>query len=187
METEIEIEQQRQRGPVTLGDVIVAIGDGDPRTTYAGAVRKILGRGSLSTIQRHLMTLRQQMDAEDQISGEVVEVVLPAVPGGIEEMSKTLVQKTWELSYRTVQSTLQAQLLSAAQKIERLEAEIDAARSDVASMLDDLEAAEQRAEAADKRARIAERERDEALNMLYLVREIHEKVDHLAHGVGQAS
>ena len=50
-------------GPVTLDDVRAALGGTDPSSTNAGALRRQLGRGSLSTIQKHLDTIRQELAA----------------------------------------------------------------------------------------------------------------------------
>ena len=52
--------EQMTTGPVTFDDVRQALGDQDPAGTNAGALRKLLGRGSLSTIQKHLDALRAQ-------------------------------------------------------------------------------------------------------------------------------
>lgn len=48
----------RKISPITLLDVKHALGNIDPNTTHAGAVRQILGRGSHTTIQKHLDTIR---------------------------------------------------------------------------------------------------------------------------------
>lgn len=47
-------------GPVTLDDVRAVLADTDANATNAGAVRRLLGRGSLSTLQKHLDTIRAE-------------------------------------------------------------------------------------------------------------------------------
>lgn len=47
-------------GPITLVDVRAALGETDPATTNASALRAIIGRGSFATIQKHLDTIRQE-------------------------------------------------------------------------------------------------------------------------------
>ncbi|MBK6559920.1 MAG: DNA-binding protein [Comamonadaceae bacterium] len=46
-------------GPISLADVRQALADTDPSGTNAGALRKIMGRGSYPTIQKHLDAIRQ--------------------------------------------------------------------------------------------------------------------------------
>lgn len=50
--------EQPNAGPITLDDVRNAIGETDPNSTNAGKLHKILGRGSMATIQKHLMQVR---------------------------------------------------------------------------------------------------------------------------------
>ena len=76
--------EQMTTGPVTFDDVRAALGDQDPTGTNAGAVRRIIGRGSLSTIQKHLDTLRAQ-------------AVQPAAeaPGKVPDAPQDLIQGVW--------------------------------------------------------------------------------------------
>ena len=45
-------------GPITIDDVRQALADFrlNPSSTNAGAIRKIIGRGSYATVQKHLDT-----------------------------------------------------------------------------------------------------------------------------------
>ena len=64
-----------QQGPVTFDDVRSALGDTDPNSTNAGALRRTLGRGSLSTIQKHLDAIRSEGAAQAlEVSGGAPEV-----------------------------------------------------------------------------------------------------------------
>lgn len=47
-------------GPISLADVRQALADTDPSDTNAGTLRKIMGRGSYATIQKHLDAIRQE-------------------------------------------------------------------------------------------------------------------------------
>ena len=50
--------EQPNAGPITIDDVRNAIGETDPNSTNASKLREILGRGSMATIQKHLMQVR---------------------------------------------------------------------------------------------------------------------------------
>ena len=61
-----KLNMEQNTGPVGFEDVRAALGDQDPASTNAGALRRTLGRGSLSTIQKHLDTLRTQAVQREQ-------------------------------------------------------------------------------------------------------------------------
>ena len=86
-------------GPVTFEDVRDALGEVDPAQTNAGALRRTLGRGSLSTIQKHLDTLRTQ-------------AVQPAVeaPGKVPDAPQDLIQVVWAQAWATAQALVQTAL-----------------------------------------------------------------------------
>ena len=65
-------------GPVTIDDVrkVLSSAEVDPRKTNSGAVRRMLGRGSMATIQRHLEVLRAELEPKTPaLDGEI-----PVVP-----------------------------------------------------------------------------------------------------------
>jgi hypothetical protein len=108
-------------GNLTLQDVRQALGDTDPNNTNSGALRRVLGRGSLSTIQKHLDTIR-------------AEGAAPALElaGAAPEAPKDLVAAVWSAAWATAQArTLgalaQAQALAAQQGQELTTARADAA------------------------------------------------------------
>lgn len=47
-------------GPITLDDVRQALADTDPTATNAGALQKLIGRGSNATVQKHLDAIRAE-------------------------------------------------------------------------------------------------------------------------------
>ena len=108
-------------GPVTIEDTRAALGDTDPSSTNAGALRRILGRGSLSTLQKHLDTIRQELAAP----------ALEAL-GTAPDAPKELVQALWSAAWTAAQAKTsgalaQAQALAAQQAQALKVAQQDAA------------------------------------------------------------
>lgn len=138
-------------GPVSFEDVRQALGDQDPAQTNAGALRKLLGRGSLSTIQKHLDTLRTQ--AVEPAMQEVGEVPKPP---------SDLLQGLWAMAWGQAQAMVQAALSAALTKAEALanllgiaqadavaaQAEADQARDDLMAVAARLEGVEGQHKAA---------------------------------------
>ena len=137
-------------GPVTFEDVRDALGEVDPAQTNAGALRRTLGRGSLSTIQKHLDALRAQ-------------AVQPAAPeaGEVPTPPSDLLQGLWAMAWGHAQAMVQTALAAALAKAEALgqalgiaqadavaaQAEADQARDDmvaVVARLESLDAENQR-------------------------------------------
>ena len=137
--------EQMTTGPVTFDDVRQALGDQDPAQTNAGALRKLLGRGSLSTIQKHLDTLRTQ-------------AVQPAVeaPGKVPDAPQDLIQVVWAQAWATAQALVQTALASAQAKAEALahllgiaEADAVAAQAEADEARDALGAVQARLDSVD--------------------------------------
>ena len=137
--------EQMTTGPVTFDDVRQALGDQDPAQTNAGALRKLLGRGSLSTIQKHLDTLRTQ-------------AVQPAVeaPGKVPDAPQDLIQVVWAQAWATAQALVQTALATAQGRAEALanllgiaEADAVAAQAEADQARDDLGAVVARLEGLD--------------------------------------
>jgi hypothetical protein len=109
-----KFEQPGGSGPVTLEDVAAALGDTDPYQTNAGILRRTLGRGSLSTIQRHLETLRRQQKAAEGVDTAHGEIVAPDAPRG-------LLRGMWEAAYGLALASVQDRLIRAHERIAALE------------------------------------------------------------------
>jgi hypothetical protein len=67
-------------GPITLADVRNALGGTNPSHTNAGPLRKIMGRGSMATVQKHLDAIRAERaavvpEAQSQVPAAPVEAV----------------------------------------------------------------------------------------------------------------
>ena len=113
---------EQNTGPVGFEDVRQALGDIDPAQTNAGALRRTLGRGSLSTIQKHLDALRAQ-------------AVQPAAPeaGEVPKPPQDLVQSLWAHAWSQAQAMVQTALSTAQAKAESLAAALGMAQQGVAS------------------------------------------------------
>lgn len=109
-----------QTGPITLSDVRTALADTDPSRTNAGALRKVLGRGSYATIQKHLDTIRTERAP-----------ALPAAPGAIPAPPAEAVHAIWGAAWA------QAQVMTL-ERMERLSAERDTALALVAAQAQDV-------------------------------------------------
>lgn len=158
--------EQMTTGPVGFEDVRAALGDQDPAGTNAGALRRILGRGSLSTIQRHLDTLRTQ-------------AVQPAAPeaGEVPKPPADLVQSLWAQAWAAAQALVQTALASAQAKAEALgqalgmahadavaaQAEADSARDELGAVQARLDGLEGQHAAAIERMQDAHQEQVLAL------------------------
>lgn len=114
-------------GPLTLNDTRAALGDIDPNATNAGALRRLLGRGSLSTIQKHLDSLRiEAAGPEPELSSA------SAAP----EVPRDLVAAVWSAAWaaaqaRTLGALAQAQARVAAQAAALAVAQADAEAAQV--------------------------------------------------------
>ena len=110
---------EQNTGPVGFEDVRAALGDQDPAGTNAGALRRVIGRGSLSTIQKHLDALRAQ-------------AVQPAAPeaGEVPKPPPDLVQSLWAHAWSQAQAMVQTALSTAQAKAESLAAALGMAQQD---------------------------------------------------------
>jgi hypothetical protein len=107
-------------GPISLADVRQALADTDPSGTNAGALRKLMGRGSYATIQKHLDAIRQERAP-----------VVPVAPGTTPAPPADAVAAIWGAAYAA------AQVLTLG-RLEIVTAERDAARAQVAAQAQDV-------------------------------------------------
>ena len=154
-------------GPVTFDDVRQALGDQDPAGTNAGALRRVIGRGSLSTIQKHLDALRAQ--AGQPAAPEAGELV-PKPP-------QELVNGLWASAWAQAQAMVQTVLAAALTKAEALQqalglaqqdaaaamAEADQARDDLGTVVARMEGLEGQHKAALEAVQQAHQEQSQAL------------------------
>ncbi len=174
-------------GPVSFEDVRQALGDQDPAQTNAGALRRTLGRGSLSTIQKHLDTLRAQaVQPAAEVDGEA-----PKAPA-------ELVQSLWAQAWAQAQALVQTALASALAKCEALavalgmaqqdaasaQAEADQARDDLGAVVARLDALE--GQHADVVNRMQEAHQEQVLALQAGLSEAREQAEQARHALDVA-
>lgn len=130
--------ETQNTGPVTIDDVRAALGETDPSTTNANKIRVSLGRGSQSTIQKHLDLIRAELSAAAAPALEATAA--PEVP-------KELTQAIWSAAWNAAQAKTagalaqaQAQAVQQAAALATAQADTAAAQQEVDSMADALAA-----------------------------------------------
>lgn len=130
-------ESGNNTGPVTIEDTRSALGDNDPSSTNAGALRRILGRGSLSTIQKHLDAIR-------------AEGAAPALElgGTAPETPKDLIAAVWAQAWTAAQARTLGALAQAQAQVAQQAQALAVARSDAAAAQEQADQAAQALEQA---------------------------------------
>jgi hypothetical protein len=131
-------------GPVTLDDVRAALGDTDPATTNASKLRALLGRGGMSTIQKHLEALRAERAQAEQ----------PAPAGAVPVAPAEVLGALWTSAYSAAELLVRRRLDSLQADRDALAVQVQALTADVEALsgaVDDAEASVQaQAQAADQ-------------------------------------
>ena len=119
-------------GPVTIDDVrkILAIAEIDPRKTNSGAVRRMLERGSMATIQRHLEVLRAELEPKT-----------PALDGEIPVLPKELADALWRSAWTAAQGQTAQALAQALLERDDARQALAGARADLEALTSDADAA----------------------------------------------
>ena len=113
---------------ITFADVVEALGDTDISTTNASKLRSILGgRGSFSTIQKHLDTIRAQRIQAQQPAA----VPVPAAPPELLQM--------WGAAVQIATAQVRIRLDAVVQTRDMLTGDLVVSRGDVASLTAELE------------------------------------------------
>lgn len=123
-------------GPVTIDDVRAALGDTDPSQTNAGKLRAAVGRGSVSTVQRHLDTIRAELRSA---------ALQPLTASTVPPMPADMAAGLWAQAYAAAETLLRRRLDAVTAERDGLEDDVAQRRADAIAMADDLDAAEQRA------------------------------------------
>ena len=179
--------EQMTTGPVTFDDVRQALGDQDPAQTNAGALRKLLGRGSLSTIQKHLDALRAQ-------------AVQPAAApeGEVPKAPNDLIQGVWAHAWAVAQALVQTALASAQARAEGLavalgiaQADAVAAQAEADSARDELGAVQARLDGlegqhADAVNRMQDAHQEQVLALRAGLSEARHEAEHARHELAVA-
>lgn len=132
-------------GAITIDDVRTALGDTDPSNTNAGALRKLIGRGSLSTIQRHLDALR----AEGVAHAFEVGGAAPDVP-------KDLISALWTHAWSAAQARTAGALAAAQQQVQVLTQQLAVAHEDAGAAQAEADEAEQTLAAVQEQLKTSE-------------------------------
>jgi len=119
-------------GPVTLEDVSRALGDMSPHDTNANRLRAILRRGSFTTVQKHLDTLRAQRIAAAQPAAEQSAPKAPA----------EAVEMLWAAAWNAAQAKTMGRLESLSAERDGLVAKSQAQGADIASLVEQLDTLE---------------------------------------------
>lgn len=131
-------------GPISYADVLAAVpkdestGDLRPDITNAGAIRTIVGRGSLSTVQRHL----------DAIRAELVAAAAPQPAGAVPVAPAEAVAAIWTSAWTAAHADVIG-------RIDRVTVERDQARARVEVLTADRDAATTEADDQREHAAVA--------------------------------
>jgi chromosome segregation ATPase len=137
-------------GPVTLDEVRAALASAglDARSTNARALRELIGRGSMSTLQKHLETLRaaasQSMFEEEDDQ--------PEPPKGI-------VDALWSSAYAAAKACMGDQMKKLLLQVDSLKSDVELLRADLEEAQAAADAAASAAEAAQAQLVIAQQEK----------------------------
>lgn len=127
---------QATTGPITLHDVRAALADTDPTATNAGALQKIIGRGSNATVQKHLDTIRAERLP-----------VPPVAPGTTPAAPADAVAVIWGAAWAAAQAQTLGRLEAVTVERERLSAVVEQQAQDLAAALASVDAATEAAAA----------------------------------------
>jgi hypothetical protein len=115
-------EDASVNGNLTFDDVAQALGETDPHSTNAAKLRAILGRGGLTTIQKHLDKIRADQAAALVSVEETKVPTMPTMPDSVAAM--------WGAAYGVAMATVRARMDSVVQERDALAARLAAAGQD---------------------------------------------------------
>lgn len=145
---------------VTLNDVrqqLDALGL-DARKTNASVIQRALGRGGMSTVQKHLDTIRAELDKPVAVAD-----------GEIPEAPKEALEALWRSAWSAAQAHTAAALATAMLERDQARSQLETARADVATLSESEEAAAAAAAEAKKAqeaAQEAQKAAEQALERL---------------------
>ena len=149
----------QQQKNITRDDVRVALADVDPTQTNAGRLLKIIGRGSLATIQKYLEEIRAE---KIQPITQISEV--PNAP-------KDIVNALWQAAYQAAQSqsfnvlaTATAAKDQALQRVATLEQDIQAFKESEADTVAEMQVLRDRHDACYQQLQDSYDTREQDLN-----------------------
>ena len=116
-------------GPITIDDVRAALADTDPASTNAGALRRIIGRGSNATVQNHLNTIRAELLP-----------VAPVAPGAAPAAPTEALAAIWSAAYAAAQVLTLGRLETVTAQREQLAGTVAQQAQDLSAALDQVDA-----------------------------------------------
>ena len=144
-------------GPITIDDVRAALADTDPTTTNAGALQKLIGRGSNATVQKHLDTIRAE------------RAPAPVAPGAAPAAPADAVAAIWGAAWAAAQVHTLGRLERVAADRDHLAGQVVQLGQDLAAALSELDGVKVGTDALVKASGEAvgaiQAERDEALEI----------------------
>ena len=132
----MQIEQTN--GNITAADVTEAVGEGSPFDTNASKIRAMLRRGSLSTIQKHLDTMRAQRIAAAQPED------MTAAPKCGEALDAA-----WQVLWSAAQAKTLSRLEALAAERDGLAEQAAARAADIADLISNVDALDAKAQSAE--------------------------------------
>lgn len=108
-------------GPITLNDVRKALANIDPNTTNSGALRNIIGRGSLTTIQNHLDAIRAE------------RVTMPTPVTDSPQVPDELVQSIWAMAIASASAQTLSRLIYVTEERDALALKSNQLANDLAA------------------------------------------------------
>ena len=126
-------------GPITIDDVRQALADFrlNPSSTNAGAIRKIIGRGSYATVQKHLDTIRSELAP-----------VAPVAPGATPAAPADAVAAIWGAAWAQAQALTLGRLEAVTAERDALAALAKTQAADLAALANEVDAGTSTLEAA---------------------------------------
>lgn len=118
----------------------------DARKTNASVIQKALGRGGMSTVQRHLETIRSELNRP------VAVVADGEIPGAPKEALEAL----WRSAWSAAQAHTAAALATALLERDRARSELETARGDLEALDMELTTAQVLASSAAQQAQAAQ-------------------------------
>ncbi len=137
-------------GPVTLEDIREVVDD--PFATNASRVREVLGRGSNATIQKHLQTLREELQREREIK-----------TGDAPEAPEVMVQSIWISAWNAAVAQVRTRMEQIVAERDHYKSSFDANRADAEALAEDLDEARTLAEQEAQARSEAEKQAADAL------------------------
>lgn len=155
------MENTNRSSNVTVADVAAACDElgVSPAETNAARVRQVLGHGGLTTIQKHLQTLRDEAVRTQQ---PPAQVDVPPAPADLQAAFDSV----WSAAYNAAGHQFSSQLLTAWSERDALRGSVTTFSEDVAAFAEQVDVLEMAATHAKADRETAITQRNEAIQSL---------------------